>query len=297
MNLLRKLIHTLAAAVVLTAAACDSDHDNGLVLGSKPDGATTPSGRNVTSRIEVPALRTGNAFIAHWSRENGDSVMTYCLEYDFSKNHSRWVAFRFDNVTRAQTVGRKDYSIKPQYPADPLLPASPANTDDRSFSRYQHGHLVASADRLYSRTANDNTFFMSNMSPQIASFNSPYWSTYENWVQTKGRDRNFADTLYVVKGGTIDSGQTLETLATSRTVVPKYYFMALLRVKNGAYSAIGFWMEHKDYRMAPTDAMVKGSIVSIDALEQLTGIDFFPNLPDAAELPVEATCTPGDWGL
>lgn len=306
MSIIRHIKHLAWAAVIFTAASCSQDDDNDFhftdttVPGSVSSAATT--------RIEVPKLKSGNLFVAHWTREGSDSVMTYCLEYDRTKYHSRWVAFRFDGSTRDKSVSRKSYDIKPQYPADPVLKKLLADIgssqyieNDASFNGYNHGHLCASADRLYSRQANDNTFYMTNMSPQLGNFNSYYWVTLENQVQRLGRNEKFADTLYVVKGGTIAEGQIIRYVASERMAVPKYYFMALLKVKNGVYSSIAFLMEHKDYgynhgNYAPLSAMA-GHAVSVAWLEEKTGINFFHNLPDIVEAPVEQQCSPSAWDI
>lgn len=290
----------MAAAVLLTVAACGDDED-GITLGGGTGGngsAGTAAGK-LAARLEVPAVRDGNLFVSHWSVEGRDSVMTYCLEYDPAKFHSRWVAFRFDGRTRAKNVQRKPYEQKPQYPIDPKLAPQFAIESDASFNGYQHGHLVASADRLYSRTANDNTFYMTNMSPQIGNFNAPYWSEFEALVQRLGRDASFADTLYVVKGGTVAEGQFTRRVASNRIVVPKYYFMALLKVKGGAYTSMAFLMEHKDYgkNAKPSKEEMISRACTVNYLEEFTGIDFFHNLSDHVEEKVEDVCVPSQWGL
>lgn len=306
MSIIRHIKHLAWAAVIFTAASCSQDDDNDFHFTDTTVPGSVSSA--ATSRIEVPKLKSGNLFVAHWTREGGDSVMTYCLEYDRTKYHSRWVAFRFDGSTRDKSVSRKSYDIKPQYPADPVLKKLLADIgssqyieNDASFNGYNHGHLCASADRLYSRQANDNTFYMTNMSPQLGNFNSYYWVTLENQVQRLGRNEKFADTLYVVKGGTIAEGQIIRYVANERIAVPKYYFMALLKVKNGVYSSIAFLMEHKDYgynhgNYAPLSAMA-GHAVSVAWLEEKTGINFFHNLPDIVEAPVEQQCSPSAWDI
>ena len=278
--------------------ACgDDDDDNFWGPGSGNTQPVLPATGAEKQRLEVPAMELGNDFIAHYD----GNVMTYCLEYDRSKWHSRWVAFRFDNKTRAKAVSRKDYNIRPQYPIDPKLPTEVAIPSDASFNGYQHGHLCASADRLYSRTANDQTFYMTNMSPMIGNFNGGYWATLEGLVQSLGRNVNFSDTLYVVKGGTIQDGMFSKRVASNCIVVPKYYYMALLRYRGGTYSAIAFWMEHKDYgnnfNSQATNATMRQHAVSVDELEEKTGINFFHNLPDAVEVQVEKQCAPSDWGM
>lgn len=294
------IVRHLLLPLVLAAAlgSCSEDNSN-IQLGGGGGGGQGPvvigQGKE---RLEVPRMTDGDLFISHWSTEQGKSVMTYCLAYVRQKFHSRWVAFRFDSATRPKTVSRKPYEQKPQYPADPELPAAFALPDDISFNGYDHGHLCASADRLYSRTANDNTFYLTNMSPQTGNFNSKYWTGFESFVQEKGRSTAFCDTLYVVKGGTIADGQTLRYVAGSRMPVPKYYFIALLKVKNKAYNAIAFWVEHKDYgSTSPTTERLASHAVSVDRLEELTGIDFFHNLPNAVEKAVEERCDLASWGL
>lgn len=302
------LIALSVVTVFGAVTACDEDDDDSNILwGQKSETiastdsvqtTTTISTINYTKRLEVPALKEGNKFYYHSSVEGTDTVMTYCFEYDFSKYHSRWVAFRFDEITRPKVVSRKNYEILPKYPHDELLPTQYIIDDDESFNGYDHGHLCASADRLYSRTANDNTFYMTNMSPQISSFNQQYWTSFESYVQTKGRDASFSDTLYVVKGGTIDDEENiLKYVCDNRMPVPKYYYMALLKVKNNTYSAMAFLMEHKAYDGSPSTTEMAEKIVSIDELEAFTGIDFFPNLPDVIENVVEASVSLSAWGF
>ncbi len=300
MKILR-IFHIITwAAVLVTAASCSKEEDNdGFILGGDGSNSGMVIDNLFTRRLEVPALKSGNIFIQHSTKYGNDSIMNYCIEYDTTKFHSRWVAFRFDGITRQKKVSRKDYDISPQYPRDPKLPSEYALEDALYGSGYNHGHLCASADRLFSREGNDQTFYMTNMSPQQSNFNSSYWAEFEQYVQGKGRDKNFSDTLYVCKGGTIDEDKIIKRVADNRIVVPKYYFMALLKVKNGAYSAIAFYMEHKNYGRgySPTYAEMAEHSMSIDELESFTGIDFFHNLPDAIENSVESFHSTSAWGL
>ncbi len=281
----------------LTLAACGDDDEG----GSNPNPSPTPSktDKRIVSRLETPNIPEDNAIIvSHWTVENGDSVMTYCLQYDAQKYHSKWVAFRFDGVTGKKAVGRSgDFQDDPSLTTDLYIGSN-------SFWGYDRGHLCASEDRVYSTQANKNTFYMSNMSPQISSFNQGYWVTLEGQIQKLGRDRTFCDTLYVVKGGTIRDGQIktyVERPNGKKVAVPKYYFVALLKVKNNQYSSIGFWLEHKEvnysYEKQAPLSVFKETVVTIDDLEQKTGFDFFHNLPDNIETPVEKLKEPAAWGI
>ena len=138
------------------------------------------------------------------------------------------------------------------------------------------------------------------MQPQYRNFNG---SDNSPWYRLEGQVRSWAnatttETLYVVKGGTIEDNQILPTLVKGEMRVPKYYFVALLMKNAQGYKAVGFWMEHlTNY---PVAQPLASYAVSIRKLEELTGIDFFCNLPDDTEnrvetLPIENVCRA--WGL
>lgn len=282
----------LVLAIAIIAISCGDDTPKWTPSNGNGNSSYTPSS-DIAARMETPRILSDGltVVVSHDVAINGKKVVTYELEYDKSKFHSRWVAFRFDGNTRAQSVGRSD---KEPFMDDPSL-SSTLHIGYKGFGPgYDRGHLCASADRLYDRTANEQTFYMSNMSPQLSSFNQGYWVTLESQVQKLGRSKTFSDTLYVVKGGTIKEGQIKSYITRNngnKVAVPKYYYMALLKVKNGVYHSIAFWMEHKEYgysynNKAPLSEIMSHA-VSVNELEQLTGIDFFPNLPDATEEKVE----------
>lgn len=252
-------------------------------------------------RLEMPQLK-GDAderYLVHRvkSTQYGqDSTINLAIGYDAHWHHPRWVAFRFDTETRPTRVKRSG-----KFTFDPLLaPSERLSGKAYKGTGYDRGHMVASSDRTYSLAANKQTFYMSNMSPQVAEFNQKYWIALERLVQELGRNDSFADTLYVVKGGAINDPKDFVkvlTLEGKKVAVPRHNFMALLKVKNGEYSSIGFWLENKNYgKTGKKEDMVKHA-VSITKLEELTGINFFHNLPDEVEMSIESNYSLADWGL
>ncbi|MEI3080089.1 DNA/RNA non-specific endonuclease [Paraprevotella clara] len=231
--------------------------------------------------------------------------MNYTVDWHKEKKHSRWVAFVFTNTTAGTSWNRNNWRGTEwngivwkgdPFQADPDIPAGErTELEDYQKSGYNRGHLCASADRLFSMDANGQTFYLSNMSPQMGKFNQDDWSDLEGQVQNWGRNSSFRDTLFVVKGGTILDNQIKE-YTRSGMAVPKYYFMALLCKKyeggQNTYKTIGFWVEHKSYGGNPD---LRSWAVSIDELEEKTGIDFFCNLPDRIEIPVEQTYNIESW--
>ena len=252
-----------------------------------------PSG--YASMLEIPALKGGsmNQFITHTTKRNGKDYPTYSLEYSYKYKHSYWIAYRFDNTTGGN-VGRNE-----AYKPDPELPSQyAAKHNDYTNSGYTRGHLCASSDRQYSKEANQQTFYMSNISPQSGNgFNQSgsAWTTGEDKVQAWGYNiSRSTDTLYVVKGGTIGEGM-IKGYIKNEIAIPKYFFMAVLFRSGDNYKAIGFYMPHENLKDDPDKKDPKKYLMSIDALEQETGIDFFHNLPDNIENTVEATYNVNDW--
>ncbi len=244
-------------------------------------------------RIEMPRLskdfvQDKATFVVHYAEDNvGDRTLNYSFEYNYASHHTRWVAFTFYDKTSERHTKRTN-----AWSTDPYLLDYTDNAYDFRGSGYDRGHLVASADRLYSIPANEQTFFYSNMSPQVHSFNGGIWASLENKVQGWGALSAIRDTLYVVKGGTIRDDQVMGTIGESKIVIPKYYFMALLAKKGATYKSIGFWFEHRAH---PQPYSLTDYALSVEELEELTGIDFFHNLPDSVEQVVENQFIIDDW--
>ena len=246
-----------------------------------------------SARLEIPRLKGGatNLFLV---KQVGGMGVNFCIEWDCMKKAQRWTAFRWDRSYKDTYMPRseswsEDYDIPEAY-----------RTSQKSYSGtgYTRGHICASADRRNSYEANAQTFLYSNMQPQLYDFNGGIWLDLENKIRTWNTD-NFRDTLYVVKGGTIDNNSKI--LETTRTglIVPKYFFMALLcknkSTSQGGYKAMGFYIEHRDDYAKNTN--LRQFACSIKELEERTGIDFFCNLPDELEKQVESNFVPIAWGF
>lgn len=262
-----------------------------------------PSG--YAGRIEVPTLKGGNMNIFHtWTtRENGKETVTYSYEYDCTKKHVRWVAFTFDNVTCQSKVERSD-----AWKTDPNIPKQyQTSRDDYRRDKdykpkpneiytkdYTRGHMVGSGDRVYSKAANEQTFYYSNMSPQQETgFNTGggVWNNLEDQIQDWAQIKNSSDTLYVVKGGTIDKNEHIREWTKTGVAVPKYYYMAIVSYKNKQYKGVAFWVEHKNNKTKN----VKQYAMSIRDLEKMVNINFFSNLAPEIEEQVETHYTESDW--
>lgn len=289
-----------------------------LIVDTKSEGPNTNSNFRYESQypsamnMETPALNASNQYVAYNVTFDNSQWVNYALEYVAEKKHSAWVAFCFDQWTSQDNVSRKNVWEQD----DPNIDNSVEVTESmHKNDGYDKGHLVASEDRVYCRDANQQTFYYANISPQIGVFNQKYWAALEKQVQTWGRStqQSVYDKVYVTKGGTINKlltnftgtmkandGLYPTTDADGKTVkgliVPAYYYMAILAEKGDTYHAIGFLVPHSELLpQKPTAGDFQVYAVSIDKLEQETGIDFFCNLPDVIEEAVESSYDVNDW--
>ncbi len=313
---MKKYILTLISLIVLSSplfvlSSCGDDDD--VPSGNLDKGnvnANAVGTDNSVARLEMPHIDTRYDYICH---RLSDGTVNYTILYDKTKFHPVWVAYTYDS----KSAQRNWTSRTDAWRGDPFYDSNKQyQLDINTFPGYQRGHIVGSAERYYSREANEQTFYMTNMSPMNGAFNGDYWGEVEdkvrdNWGRavTDSKSQFYNGTLYVVKGGTIDKEENIIEYInlrntkgnTVRMAVPRYYWMAVLFVsKSGSARAIGFWMEHKDYRLNINDASAmqnlrRGAACSIDELEARTGIDFFCNLLDGAENAVEKSYDINNW--
>lgn len=289
-QLLKLLLPLMLALPLVTSCSNDDDRDNGTTErnANRNDASLEPA----LQRLEFPHVKGGDSrVIIHTN--NDRFGINYSVEWDCTKRSQRWSCYQMFASNRKQNTSRY-YSDYNQYPMDPELPDQYYfSIDPYRGSGYDHGHICPSADRLYSSEANIQTFYLTNMQPQRHVFNAGIWEKMEeklrSWMSTGSKAE---DTLYVCKGGTIDAvpGVTdnpiLTTLANG-LIVPKYFFVALLRRSSAGYKALAFWVEHlnEDHSNDP----LINYVINVRELERRTGIDFFCNLPDDIENDVETT--------
>lgn len=253
------------------------------------------------ARLEFPHIKAdgNNLVIVHSTKGEG---INYSVEWDCDKKAQRWSCYEMDAANSVRKWNRNDwknpeYGGKDPFQEDLSIPKEYRTTlADYQYTGYDRGHICPSADRLNSKDANEQTFYLSNMQPQVNGFNTGVWATMESQLRTVWNTSKYRDMLYVCKGGTIDKSSQIAGYAKNKLIVPKYFFAAILAVKDGQYKAIGLWFEHKKNN----DKHLSNYVVSIDELEKLTGIDFFCNLPDKTEKKVESATKAEmliDWGL
>jgi endonuclease G len=129
---------------------------------------------------------------------------------------------------------------------------------------------------LWSEVAMDESFFFSNMSPHLATFHQAggIWYKLEDLVKIWGE---VYDTLYIVAGPVLKQG-IRGSIGKNNVSVPEYFYKVILNYTSNRIEGIGFIMPHEKVKSGNP---VRGYAVTIDSVQNFTGIDFFHKLPDA----------------
>lgn len=222
-----------------------------------------------TPTITVSQLAdTTLRYLVHYIPER-PAVRNYAMLYDTQLKMARWVAYPLcDYYTQRGTERTDEWGI------DPSLDRSQQAVLLNGMSNgYDRGHQIASADRLVTAGANRQTFYGTNMTPQVGKgLNQDIWAALETQV------RNWSvgsDTLYVVTGAVPSDNYTRDN--DGKTInIPSYYFKALCRLNRSTNEAktIAFRLDNRAY--SGTDFMSHS--LSVAALEALTGFTFFPDV-------------------
>ena len=217
--------------------------------------------------LALPAYSKSDIIVEHTGY-----TLNYCEEYE----QPYWVAY----VLTADEVFSSNSERADNFHEDPSIPTGSATLADYKGSGYDRGHMIPAADLKWSEQAMDDSFYLSNMSPQVGSFNRGIWADLESAVRTFAAQNQ---SICVVTGPVLTDGP-YETIGSNEVAVPHYYFKTILDYTGDEHKAIGFLLANEG-----SSADLTTFAVSIDELEELTGFDFFPALPDSEEEVLEAS--------
>jgi len=202
----------------------------------------------------------------------------FTLSYSGKDKQAEWVAY---SLTPMSINGSQKRASK--FMADPLI-RDAVGPSSYSKSGYDRGHLCPAADMKLNSVSMNETFYMSNMSPQAPSFNRGIWSKLEDKVRDWALQKNG---VYVVTGPLLN--KSCGVVSNSITVPCAYYKIVFKQTKSGV-KAIAFMLPN-----AGSSLSLNQFVVSIDYLETLTGIDFFASLSDIEEAKFESRVLTNNW--
>ena len=269
-------------ALTQTGTSSGGDNPGG---GDNPDpGTGDDPGVAKAGWLELPAVpeNSGWGFFTHDMTLGSVRTRNYSFSWDYDNLVAPWVAYPLCKWNIGGNIKRTD-----AWGLDPKLPRNKQPVVFKGFSSGNdgwkaRGHQIPSADRLYNYDANSQTFYGTNMTPQIQDgFNGDIWANLEGKVRSWA---GMSDTLYVVTG-CATKGSTKYCLDNDgkKITIPTAYYKAVLRYTRSSttlgfngYMGCAVWLDHKVYS---NKAITSAYGMSIDELEEKTGIDFFANLP------------------
>ncbi len=232
--------------------------------------------REQLKEFALPKLEEGEELIEH---------QAMMLVYSENHEQAKWVAhiisteiiegsagrsndFRPDTNIKTGTAVEKDYFLK--YKEN-------GKTVYDGFG-YDRGHLAPSADFKWSKTALSESYFYSNMSPQLADFNREGWAKLEGMLRSYVYENEIQ--LFILTGPVLTDKLSPVFRSINKVSVPEYFYKIAFDKENNR--AIGFLVPHKELEYP-----IEYYAVSIDSIETFIGIDFFANLNDSLELIIE----------
>ena len=234
--------------------------------------------------LEEAVVSVQNLEIPAKLKDRSEKILkrsNYTISYNRNWNQPNWVAWE---LNKNETKGRNNRNE--EFTADPdLAEAYQVESYDYSGSGYDRGHMCPAGDNHFDAKAMNESFYMSNICPQNHELNAGKWNDLEiacrKWA-------NRYQQLFIVCGPIIDKRNGKRIGKEHEIIVPEKFFKVILITSTKPARAIGYIFENNG-----SDRPYK--VHSIDEVEKITGMDFFPNLPDKIEDLVESRYEVSDW--
>ena len=209
----------------------------------------------------------------------------FMLGYSEFRKNPLWVTYKITNTSNSKSLKRPS-----KFEIDSRT-ISRISHKDYTNTGYDRGHLAPNSviSKVYGKSAQLDTFLMTNISPQIPSFNRSIWKNLETVAKKNLPSLN--NEIWVITGP-IFSGESLY-LGSSYIVIPSAFYKIFAMQKNAKIYMLGFIIPQS----APRNDSLRKYMVSIDKIEKATGLDFFYKLNDNVENLVESKIDLRNWDI
>jgi endonuclease G len=260
----------IAAGFVLTICLAATQSDTNSLLNN------TVAENLQDNRVEIPAKITGR-------QEQIINHIGYTVSYNSDWKIPNWVAYELTKEEVAGTVPRFDAFVP-----DPDVPyEKSATTYDYTGTGWDRGHMAPAGDMKWSEQAMKESFYLSNICPQNKNLNGGIWNDLEIQIRELAQQKG---NIYVVCGPIVSKQP--KTIGNNNVAIPDAFFKVLLQNENGNYSAIAFMFANESGRKP-----LSTYAISVEDMQIITDIDFFPALPDSIERAVESQVDFTQWSI
>ena len=207
----------------------------------------------------------------------------YTTSYNNKSKTPNWVAW---HLTKAHTYGDHQRKNEVFFEDEAIESSLRATDNDYYNSRYDRGHMCPAGDNKWDPQAMRESFLFTNICPQNHGLNKYEWNDLEIQCRDWAREYGAID---IVCGPIFSSTGDQKTIGRNKVWVPDAFFKVIL-CRQGNPKAIGFIYRNEGKKQTQEEALR-----SVDEIETLTGIDFFPSLDDATETRIEAETSLEEW--
>lgn len=233
-----------------------------------------PSDLPVSTLHYLPNQVVGDQLVAH---------QYYTVSYSHYHKNPEWVAYELlgKRLEQPQQHNRASFKDDPQVPK-----AAPRQV--YTNTGYDRGHLVPAHDMAFDKRAMEESFYMSNICPQMPDFNRGIWKRLEHQVRIWARQER---RLYVVTGPLLRERVPYSArLGATGPSIPRRFFKVVLDYDGNDTKGIAFIITNE-----AIDEPLGNFVTSIDRVEAYTGLDFFPNLSSQEEKHLEGSADIERW--
>lgn len=204
----------------------------------------------------------------------------YTLSYNDQKEQANWVCYTLTDSMILNGGEERSNSFK----MDKMVVTGSATSSDYTKSGYDRGHLCPAADMGFEKEAMEESFFMSNISPQVPEFNRGIWKELESKVRDWAKKER---EIVVVTGPVFRDEKGI--IGKDNVAVPGYFFKIVFD-NTDQPKILSFLLPNAKSEKPLTDFAI-----ATDSIEKLTGYDFFSQLPDNLENKLESRVELAGW--
>jgi endonuclease G len=233
-----------------------------------------------TSKTELEIIEHSLITLGFDCKYNMATWSFHMLTPDVSfGNVTRTDDFREDEKVKCGSAGEADYFLRKENLDGTYT------FDGFGFDR---GHLAPSADFRWSATALSESYYYSNMTPQRKEFNRESWANLEGLLRTVVDQEK--KTFYILTGPILNENLPIIERSLNQLRIPQLHYKIIVDLSQEKPRGMAFLMPN-----TKCEGRLSDYVVSIDSIEQLTGLDFFPSIDNALELQIESKSDFNDW--
>lgn len=262
-----RLYRFLLVVVIALIVSCLTKKNEGNSTTTEPNGEFSVA-------LAIPQL--DKAIVSQVIEHTG-----YTVSYNRKRRNPNWVAYE---LTAKEVDGKEPRNG--DFIPDPDLNGAQATDEDYKNCGWDRGHLAPAADMKWSKEAMEESFYLSNISPQNNNLNRGVWKSIEELTRDIAVKYN---NVLVVTGPVFTKEKGLGKIGKNKVLIPNGFYKVLL-INDSGYKGIGFYCENKAGKKK-----LSSYAMSIDSIEKITGIDFFHKLPDEVEKVVESEYNWNVW--